>query len=277
MLDLRPLGIREVPMVGRYNYARAQRGLAPHAHPDTLEICYLAKGTQLYRVGERDYVMRGGDIFLTRPGEVHSTGEAPQEKGVLYWVQFFIPTRPDRFLAGTGADARQLVAALRDIPHRHFEGEPGMARWLDDILRLAQADAHPLQCVTLRARLTEFVLRVIRCSHRKPSPSVSPGINALLREIEARVEEPLTVAGLADRAGLSVSRFKARFKEEVGIPPADYIQRSKIAASKKLLAEQRLTVTAIAHRLGFSTSQYFATVFKRYTGHSPVGWKRTVG
>jgi AraC-like DNA-binding protein len=271
-LDLRPIGIREVPMVGRYNYVRAQRGLTPHDHPGTLEICYLAKGTQLYRVGNRDFVMRGGDIFLTRPGEVHSTGEAPQEKGMLYWIQFLVPSRPTRFLNCQGDDARSLVDALNAIPHRHFPGAPDLGQQLDEVLRLAVSNGEALQLVTLRCRLLEFLLRVIECSRGQPAPSVSPEINRLLREIEAQVEEPLNLADLAARANLSLSRFKARFKQEVGIPPAEYIQRCKIDAAKRLLSDRRHNVTAIAFRLGFSSSQYFATVFKRYTGKAPGQW-----
>ena len=87
VLDLRPLGIPAVPQLGRYSYREAHRGLDLHVHRDALEICYLARGRQLYRVGRRDFVLTGGDVFVTFPGEVHSTGEAPEEKGTLYWVQ----------------------------------------------------------------------------------------------------------------------------------------------------------------------------------------------
>jgi AraC-like DNA-binding protein len=274
-LDLRPLGISEVPMVGRYKYTQAQRGLTPHDHPGTLEICYLAKGTQLYRVGTKDFVMRGGDLFLTRPGEVHSTGEAPQEKGTLYWVQFILPRRSSRFLGCEPDDTRRLLDALNGISHRHFGGSPDLQSLLDDIMAAGPDERDPLRAVKLRCWLVEFLLRVIECSRRSPLPSISPEINRLLRDIEAEVEEPLALSDLARRMNLSLSRFKARFKSEVGIPPAEYIQRCKIAAAKQMLAAKRLTVTQVAFRLGFSTSQYFATVFKRYTGKPPGRWSAT--
>ncbi len=272
MLDLRAVGIREVPIVGRYNYTRAHRGLAPHAHAGAMEICYLAKGTQLYQVGRQDCVLRGGDVFVTWPDETHSTGEAPQEKGVLYWIQFFIPARPARFLNWTGDDARKLVNALTAIPHRHFGGEPVLARILDDVLQVATAGDQPLRTVMLHTRLADFLLRVLACSRQNPRSCVSPVINQLLRVMETQVEQPLNLSQLAERANLSVSRLKARFKSEVGIPPAEYIQRCQIAAAKRLLADQRHTVTDVAYRLGFESSQYFATVFKRYTGTTPAQW-----
>ncbi|MGB8353022.1 MAG: AraC family ligand binding domain-containing protein, partial [Chthoniobacteraceae bacterium] len=75
-LKSRQLGIPEVIMLGRYNYSRARDGLVAHSHPGCLEICYLAKGTQLYRVGGHEYVLTGGDVFVTFPDEQHGTGES---------------------------------------------------------------------------------------------------------------------------------------------------------------------------------------------------------
>src|SRR5438876_12325061 len=91
ILDLRPLGIPEVPMLGRYHYSSAHDGLKVHVHPGIMEICFLTKGTQLYRVGRRDYVLRGDDLFVTFPDEPHGTGESPEEKGLLYWLQVILP------------------------------------------------------------------------------------------------------------------------------------------------------------------------------------------
>jgi AraC-like DNA-binding protein len=273
VLDLRPLGIPEVPMLGRYHYTHAHQGLMQHAHPGAMEICYLAKGTQIYRVGRRDYVLRGGDVFVTFPGEQHSTGEAPQEKGMLYWIHFVLPGRSGKFLNCPEDDTRKLMAQLRTLPHRQFSGVPQLQALLDNILETALPGSKkdPLQRVSLNVRLMEFLLEVLECSQRNPKPSLSNGIHQILRHIDAHIEESLPVGELAARMGLSVSRFKTRFKKEIGIPPAEYVLRCKMSEAKRLLARPGTTVTDTAYELSFSSSQYFATVFKRYTGKNPRG------
>jgi AraC-like DNA-binding protein len=274
VLDLRPLGIPEIPMLGRQHYSHAHGGLEEHAHPGRMEICFLAKGTQLYRMGRRDYVLRGGDIFVAFPDERHSTGEAPQEKALLYWMQIALAAPPSAFLNCAPPDAAKLTTQLMAIRHRHFAGKAYFQALLDEIIQTATAGRNPLRRIAVSSKLIEFLLEVIECSRRNPKHALSSNINNLLRAIEARIEEPLTVGDLAARMGLSVSRFKARFKQEIGIPPAEYVQRCKMAAAKSLLAGRKLTITDIAYRLGFSSSQYFATVFKRYTGQSPRAWRR---
>jgi AraC-like DNA-binding protein len=140
---------------------------------------------------------------------------------------------------------------------------------LDEIMAAARSRRDPLRRIFLSVKLMEFLLLVLDCSRKNPKAGLSPGIGNLLRHIEEQIEEALTVGDLAEVMGLSVSRFKARFKQEIGIPPAEYVLRCKISAAKSLLALPGATVTDIAFRLSFSSSQYFATVFKRYTGGSP--------
>ena len=62
-------------MFGRYQYAASHTGLTPHSHRDAIEICFLERGEQTYRVADRIYRLRGNDQFFTLPGEVHDTAE----------------------------------------------------------------------------------------------------------------------------------------------------------------------------------------------------------
>jgi len=67
---------------------------------------------------------------------------------------------------------------------------------------------------------------------------------------------------MARAAGLSLAWF--------GVAPMEYLMRAKVEEGKKLLQYNlKLTITDVAHRLGFSSSQYFATVCKRFTNKQP--------
>jgi AraC-like DNA-binding protein len=47
----------------------------------------------------------------------------------------------------------------------------------------------------------------------------------------------------------------------------------KIEKSKELLEKEGASVTDVAYAVGFSSSQYFATVFKRCTNLKPSEWR----
>jgi AraC-like DNA-binding protein len=78
-----------------------------------------------------------------------------------------------------------------------------------------------------------------------------------------------TVAALGGAVGMSRAAFAARFKQLVGMPPLDYLQRWRVlTASRELLAGDR-TVASIAAEWGYSSEAAFSASFKRITGVSP--------
>jgi AraC-like DNA-binding protein len=66
------------------------------------------------------------------------------------------------------------------------------------------------------------------------------------------------------------------FRQEIGLPPGEFILRSKIDHARHLLGGTDLSVTDIAHALGFSSAQYFATAFKRLTRTTPSLFRQSV-
>lgn len=253
--------------LGHYNYTKARGGgLPPHAHTGAMEICFLVKGRQTYQVAGRDHRLRGGDVFLTFPDEWHSTGGLPEEKGVLYWLTVKMPAKGKPFLGLAPRQGRLLARELMRLKVRHFRGDWTMKRLLDEVTLAHYQPPRSWRALAIGNRIHEFLLRVVARAHAA-SPAASGGMQEVLRYIESHLEESLPVPILAARAKLSVSRFKARFKEETGVPPAEYILRARIERAKTLLAKSTVTDTAFA--LGFSSSQYFATVFKRFTGQRP--------
>jgi hypothetical protein len=91
ILDFRPLGFRDVVVLGRYSYAAVHQALEEHCHGDMVEICYLECGEQTYFVGPQRFDLTGGDAFVTFPGEKHGSGPSPEGKGLLFWMLLHLP------------------------------------------------------------------------------------------------------------------------------------------------------------------------------------------
>ena len=161
-----------------------------------------------------------------------------------------------------------MVERLLTAPSRQFPGSDSMHRVLRRILEEFARSGDPLRIANLRNLLLRFLLDVVEAS-RQPRPGVSRAIDEVRRAIAENLDRPLPVRQLAKLAHLSESRFKARFKAEVGVPPADYHMRQRIERAREMLGRGNDSVTQVALQLGFSSSQYFATVFKRYTGQTP--------
>jgi AraC-like DNA-binding protein len=267
-------------LFGRFQHAVSTKALGPHTHPGEMEICFLERGEQTFRVKGRSHRMRGHDQFFTLPDEVHDSAELPEERGILYWLILNVkPSR--RFLGLSGRSAREFQRQLLSMPTRHFRGHPDTARILGrttDLLlerRKRGAASPPHHELRIHALLLEYLTLTIAASHEGARGATSPLMQRVLHHIERHLHEPIHVPRLAQVARLSESRFKSRFKAEIGVPPAEYWLRKKIERATEMLKTRR--VTEVAHELGFSSSQYFATAFKRYTLMNPSQYRKDPG
>ena len=274
VMDLGKMGIPSVPILGRYNYTRAMPGLEAHRHPGAIEICYLVRGRQTYEVAGHRFSLRGGDVFLTFPDEKHGTGGEPEQKGLLYWVTLRAPAHTDGTLLGLPIrESQALWTALRKLTHRHFPGTPEMKIRLDAITDLAHQRSSPISRIAATNHLIGLLLAVLSSHAAATLPGRGQRFEHVFSWIESHLESPddLTVECLAKVAGISSSRFQAVFKQETGIPPAEFVLRARIAEASRRLARPGADVTSVAFALGFSSSQYFASAFRRFTNMSPSG------
>ncbi len=262
MLDLSGLGLPEVPTIGRYRYQRARSGLESHVHRGAYELCYLIEGRQVYRVAGQDWLLNAGDGFCTRPDEPHDTAERPQEIAALCWIQVMPPARGRGILGLDPATSAELVRRIGALP-RTFRAPPGVETTFATIFAAHAAGDRVAMALPIAGLLLDT------CRHAVAAPThQTAGMQAVLRFIEDNLHRPITATELARQAGLTLAWFKARFRTEIGQPPARYVMRRRIDRAIERLASGR-PVTRVAADLGFASSQHFANVVRRWTGKTP--------
>ena len=274
IVDLRGFDLPGAHVLGRYRYTRPHEPLPSHSHDGMVEICYLHRGQQRYEVEGTRHTLRGGEFFITFPGERHSTGPDPEDRGVLYWLIVSADPPPEHFLGQSGSVGHDLPRRILDLRQRHFPA-PGMVhQQLEQWLSLARRPGDPVNLALMRRVALAFILTVIRASDRKHYREAPPWLTRVLAEIERSLRTPRQVSELASVSGLSISRFKCRFREATGVAPAEYMLRRRVEAAERELRHTKKSVTDIAMDYGFSSSQNFATAFRRMTGTTPSSLRR---
>ncbi|MEI6514770.1 MAG: AraC family transcriptional regulator [bacterium] len=274
MKDFANLGISEVVLLGRYHYSHAHSPLKPHAHNNIIEVCLLERGAQTYVVGSTRYDLTGGDVFITQPGEVHGTGHEPEGRGRLYWLEFKVLKKGQSFLGLTPQESQTLLKRFLALPSRLFRKGDMLAPTFERILAACADQRNPLQKADVRNLLLRLVLDIIAVAERQIAQPYSAGIQNAIRFIEREPATWPTLTQLARAASMSESHFKLTFKKETGMPPIEYGMWRRIEKAKHLLRVSNQPVTRIAAELGFSTSQHFATVFKRLTSLTPKAFRK---
>ena len=92
--------------------------------------------------------------------------------------------------------------------------------------------------------------------------------------VARHLSRPLSVAAIADAVQLSPSRLSHLFKEQLGVPPARFVELRRIERAQSLLETSSMPIGAVARASGFSNQFYFATRFRTLAGTSPSDWRR---
>jgi transcriptional regulator GlxA family with amidase domain len=91
--------------------------------------------------------------------------------------------------------------------------------------------------------------------------------------IEENYEIKLNIDEIARQFNISNRNFLRRFKKATSNTPLEYIQRVKIEAAKKRLESSTLNIQEVMYGVGYSDEKAFRSVFKKYTGLSPLAYR----
>ena len=101
------------------------------------------------------------------------------------------------------------------------------------------------------------------------SKKYSPVIKEAVTYIQLHYFEKISLSSISERLNINATYLSKRFKIETGQTITHYIQDIRISHSKKLIKENKLSITEIALKIGFENLNYFCTVFKKRTGVTP--------
>lgn len=85
----------------------------------------------------------------------------------------------------------------------------------------------------------------------------------------------IDVSHVVRDVGISRRALELKFQQHRGRAPKAEIRRVRIEHAKTLLARTEQTIKAIAHKSGFPSTKYFATVFFREVGSMPSVYRKT--
>lgn len=260
------LRVPGVQLFGYHSTAHAVAALQRHYHKNCFEFTFLIQGNVRFRVAERIYPLSGGDLFLTLPDEVHDTASTPMSLHQMYWFQLDA-SDPAQFLYMAPSAAQELIRRLRTLPARVVQMNPDEATSLLGAVFSYFRSADSMRWMQGAQLLGFFLYRVLECSESE-SFRITPDIGRAVSYIMDHLTEELPLDALSQLAMLSLSRFKQKFKAQVGVSPRNFINSQKVELARQLLLDGQ-SVTDVAMELSFSSSNYFSSVFRRYTAMSP--------
>jgi len=255
-------------------------GIAQPAYPDqqangTLAIVIPRRGGQRFIIDGLVCTPTNGDMLLIQPYAQIGTGDDPITRIDAYdlYIRLDLP-RP--FLGHRQFEPirEQLLTQPTIVaPAPEHAGETIRRMYV----RLVREPAHPITLpwviLKLGSMLTD-ILEVLDQPARHREPEYVRDAEAFM---QLHLHECLDLPTLSEAIGYSRSTLVNAFRKHRGVPPMEFFLRMKIQYACEQLANSPIDITTLALDLGFSSSQYFATSFKRFTSSTPSQYRQTHG
>ncbi|AFC28138.1 AdaA protein [Paenibacillus mucilaginosus 3016] len=125
---------------------------------------------------------------------------------------------------------------------------------------------------------TQAIYETFRpCKRCKPNGAQIPTeewVDQITQYIDKHYVNTITLEALSDQFHGSPYHLQRTFKRIKGVTPVEYVQRKRINAAKAYLLETNKSLDQIALAIGFSSTSYFVTLFKKMTKQTPTHFRR---
>ncbi len=98
-------------------------------------------------------------------------------------------------------------------------------------------------------------------------------IRSIQTYMEEHYQEPIFRNDLEEVVHMNADYMNRAFKAATGYSLMEYIQHYRIVVAKGLLTDTPLSVSEVALRVGYDSPPYFAKLFKKWVGVTPVAYR----
>lgn len=96
----------------------------------------------------------------------------------------------------------------------------------------------------------------------------------VVRYIEKHYAESISMAEMANLAGVSSTHFNRRFRQLLRMTPMAYLRTVRVQAAQQMLTTSSRTLSEIALAVGFTDQSHFTRRFRETTGMTPHAYRQ---
>lgn len=285
----KPLGVEVLPglkMAGFWDARSDQDWGLPWHRNEGVELTFLETGTLEFSTEGHELVLKSNDLTVVRPWQRHRVGNPTIKASRLHWLLIDVGVRRPHqtwkwpsWLSLSPLDLEELTKMLRQNEQPSWKTTPEIRRCFQLIAQAIESDSNGSCVSRIGLRLNELFLLLLEMLRQKDirlDESLTTScrtVELFLNDLRSHPEHlalSWTVEKMANSCGLGITQFIHHVKCLVNMTPMHYLVHCRLELAAKLLRTRPAgCITETALECGFSTGQYFATVFTRRYGLSP--------
>lgn len=271
-----------INMFGCREFKSAVKGSLPKHRNPGIEICLILKGRFEWDVAGRNCLLYPGDATVTMPWQEHGGTYDAMDVGKLAWI-IITPEefreqgelRLGRWSSIPVELQRSIGQLFRNAGKPYFRADDYLRQLFSEIY--GAFERKKAQGWRVNHLLDELLFHVSRkLTETSPLRKFVFDIALVEKKICSDLTRKWALPDLEKITGYGKSMLNLMFREQTGFSSKSYIVHLRVKTSKLLLEQTDKPITRIAYECGFTSSQQYSTVFKKYTGQSPSEFRRAL-
>ena len=265
-------------------------GLESHRN-EGVEIVLLETGRMLFTVDGTRHQLTAGSLTITRPWQLHCLGDPNIGASRLHWLILDVGVRRPHqewkwpgWVVLTPGDLKELTSKLRRNEHPVWKTTPEIIRAFQALAICAKDHRAARKASWIIVHTNQLLLALLD-TLRKQNFQEDAALTSRFRAVDLFLKdlagnprslgEEWTLQTMAARCGMGGTVFAKYCRAITNTSPMDYLNRCRLDWAARRLGEEAGTpVIRIAFESGFSSSQYFATQFRRRYRMSPSDYRQ---
>ena len=210
---------------------------------------------------ERRYELENQIMEAVRHGRTY--------KGEMF-IGAFSPGAFERRLNDSVRNAKNYMIIMNTLLRKAAQEGGVHPFYLDRISSRYAAEIEAIKNVkTLPYFMRKMFEDYCRLVNKHATRNYSKLVKNVIIYVERDLSADISLKELAALNEVSATYLSTTFKKETGKSFVEFVNGRRIENAKHLLKTTRLQVQTVAQHCGFMDVQYFAKVFKKYTGVTP--------
>ncbi|MFN8348242.1 MAG: helix-turn-helix domain-containing protein [Spirosomataceae bacterium] len=247
--------------------------IQPHIHTHLFQLFIVEKGQVTFQNGSQIRTYAGPCLFLIPPATLHGLVYSPDVSGYILTVsetiiEAIFPT------SSTVWQSFNEIQAIADFESGEpFEAFTGLIKSIEGEL----FGEHSERAVMLKAYFTQLFVKLHRMVRQGEEKQKEDVAMSHFRKFQKKIKEadyPKTIPEFADELNITPVHLNRICRLVSGKSAIQLVHQNLMAEAQKYLLHTSYSVSEIAYLLKFEYPNYFAKLFKKYVGMSPIEFRQ---
>lgn len=227
-----------------------------------------ATGCGAIRINDTELELKEGEGVLIAPYVPHAYTKKSD-------------TWTTSFATFEGSLAEDIYKIIGKEPFIFIDANQGRyyKNWVNQVIN--SYTSQQLDAITLSTECYNFFLHftnIYKVNKLHSNPLYKQYVEPVIKEIETKYSEPITVQALASFVYISPQYLSRLFHRFTGSSVYTYLTNYRMNKAKELLISNLyLDVQQIHYRVGYNDVSHFIATFKKNTGYTPFEFRKMYG